>query len=85
MCVSRKKITMKFVFGKDINIEVFYIFAISPERMGDDVDFFPVNKLENFLQVNSITLGVQSQACPRYPKQVYKILALSQGKCEECS
>ena len=36
--------------------------------MGDEVDFLPTDKLECFLQVDSITLGVGSQACPKYPK-----------------
>ena len=34
--------------------------------MRDEVDFLPADKLENFLQIDSITLGVHSQACPRY-------------------
>ena len=36
--------------------------------MGNEVDFLPVDKHEGFLQVNSISLGVRSQACPKYPK-----------------
>ena len=37
----------------------------------------------SFLQVDSITLGVFSQACPKYPKQqVYNIFAISQRECE---
>ena len=50
-------------------IRSLYIFAISPERLGDEVDFLLVDKRKSFLQVNSITLGVHSQACPKYPKQ----------------
>ena len=37
--------------------------------MGDEVDFMSANKHESFPQVDSITLGVESQACPEYPKQ----------------
>ena len=36
--------------------------------MGDEVDFLHVDKHESFLQVNTITLGVCSQACSKYPK-----------------
>ena len=39
------------------------------------------DKDESFVQVDSITLGVHSQACPKYPKQqVYRIFATSQAK-----
>ena len=38
---------------------------------------------KSFLQVDSITLGLHSQACPKYPKQqVYNIFKISQGKSE---
>ena len=54
--------------------------------MEDEVDFLPADpadKHKSFLQVDSITLGVLSQACPKYPKQqVYNIFVISQGKCE---
>ena len=51
--------------------------------MGDEVDFLAADKNESFLQVDSITLGLRSQACPKYPKyQVSNILAISQGKPE---
>ena len=36
---------------------------------GGEVDFLPANKHESFLQVDSITLGLLSQAFPKYPKQ----------------
>ena len=36
--------------------------------MGDEVDFLPGDKVKSFLQVNSITLVLRSQACPKYPK-----------------
>ena len=42
--------------------------------MANEIDFFPADKQESFLQGDSITLGVCSQACPKYPKQhVYKM------------
>ena len=51
--------------------------------MGNEVDFLPADKYESFLQVDSITLGVCSQACPKYLKQqVYNIFAISQEKRE---
>ena len=36
--------------------------------MNDEVDFLPADKHESFVQVDSITLGVRSQACSNYPK-----------------
>ena len=42
-----------------------YIFA----KAWDEVDFLLANKHESFLQVDSITLGLRSQACPKCPKQ----------------
>ena len=52
--------------------------------MGDEVDFLHADKRKKVLQVDSITLGKNSQACPEYPKQqVYNIFAISQGKREE--
>ena len=45
--------------------------------MIDEVDFVPANKHESLLQVDSINLGVLSEACP---KQVYNIFAISQQK-----
>ena len=41
---------------------------IFQKNLGDEVDFLPADKHERFLQVDSITLGVHSQACPKYPK-----------------
>ena len=50
-----------------------HIIAISPEKYGEggggEVEFLHANKNESILQVGSITLGLLSQACPRYPKQ----------------
>ena len=49
--------------------------------MGDEVPFLPTDKYKSFLQVDSIPLGVQSQACPKYPKyQFCNIFPVSQGK-----
>ena len=46
--------------------------------------FLPADKHKNVLQGDSITLGVDSQACPKYPKQqVYNIFGISQEKREE--
>ena len=63
----------------------FEYLAISTEnhRGVCEVDFLPADKNNNFLQVDSITLGVHSQGCPKYPKkQVYNFFAISQGKHE---
>ena len=40
--------------------------------MGDEVDSLLADKLKSFLQVDSVSLGVRSQACPKYPKQQVK-------------
>ena len=51
--------------------------------MGDEVDFLPADIHERFLQGDSITFSVHSQACPKYLKQqVYNIFAISQGICQ---
>ena len=51
--------------------------------MGDEVDFLPANKHGSFLQDDSFTFDVHSQAWPKYPvQQVCNILAISQGKHE---
>ena len=50
------------------------------ENKGDEVDIFPSDKLEIFLQVDCITLGVHSQQCPKYRNENF---AISQGKREE--
>ena len=53
------------------------------KNMGDEDTFLPSDKHKRFLQVHSITLGVQSQAYPKYPKlQVCNIFPMSLGKCE---
>ena len=60
-----------------------HIFAISPLKHGDEVEFLPADKHKSFLQDGSMTLGVISQTGPKYQKQsVYNIFAISQGKHE---
>ena len=51
-----------YLFGK---ILVLYLWAKMlttnlQKSMGDEVDFVPADKHENFLQIDSITLGVHS-------------------------
>ena len=48
--------------------QVYNIFAISQGNMKDEVDFFPADKRQRFLQSNTIILDVCGQACPNYPK-----------------
>ena len=51
------------------------------KNMGYEIDFLPADKHKNFLQIDSITLGVHDQACPNHLKQqIYNIFAISQGK-----
>ena len=64
-------------------ISNLHIFAISPEKHGGEVDFLPENKHEHFLQVDSISLDLRSQACPKYSKQAYDIFPISHEKHEE--
>ena len=53
------------------------------EHVADEVGFLPGDKQESVLQVDSITLGVHRQACPKYLKsQVCHIFAISQGTRE---
>ena len=49
-------------------IKSLHLFAIYPEKHGGggrgcEVDFLPANEPESFRQVDSITLGLRSQAC----------------------
>ena len=41
--------------------------------MGDEVDFLPEDKCKRFLQGDSITLGVDSQACPNTQNNKFAI------------
>ena len=51
--------------------------------MGVKLIFLPTDKRKSFVQVDSITFGLRSQACPKYPiQQLYNIFAISQGKRE---
>ena len=36
--------------------------------MGYEIDFFPADKCKNFLQIDSITLGVHGPGMPKAPK-----------------
>ena len=57
------------------NKKFAYLCNISRKAWeGGGWGFLPANKHEHFLQVDGITLGLRSQACPKYPKQqVYNI------------
>ena len=58
-------------------------FQYVQKSMRDEVDFVPADNHERFLQGDSITLGVHSQACSKYPKQqICNIFPISQGKHE---
>ena len=51
--------------------------------MGDEVDFLPADKHKSFLQDDSITLGLNSQTCPKYQEQqVCNIFTISHIKRE---
>ena len=48
------------------------------KSMEDEFDVLPADKHKCFLLIDSITLGVCSQACPKYLEQkVYNIFAYS--------
>ena len=56
------------------------------KSMGDEVDFLPADKHESFLEYDSVSLSVGSQACPKYPKQqICNIFATSHRKREGLS
>ena len=46
------------------------------------VDYMPANIHESSLQVDNISFGLCSYACPKYPKQVYSIFVVSQENRE---
>ena len=50
-------------------LEVYISLQYLQKCMGDEVDFLPADNHKHFLQDDSITLGVRSQACLNYPKQ----------------
>ena len=39
-----------------------------PRKTVDEVDFLPAHKHKRVLQVDSITLGLRTQVCPKYSK-----------------
>ena len=53
---------------KEPKIRSLHIFAISPEKCRVWSWFLPADKHKSFLQVDTITLVVHSQACPEYQK-----------------
>ena len=60
-----------------------HIFAVSQEKHGLWNWFLPADKHKNFLQIDSITLGVHGQGCQKHPKQQpFNIFVISQGKCK---
>ena len=65
-------------------IRSLHILGISPERHRDELDFLPADKDKSFLQNDIITLGVQSQDCPKYPNNKFtmSLQYLRQEKCE---
>ena len=40
----------------------------SPKNVGNEINFLATNKYQNFLQIDSITLGVRSLPYPMYPQ-----------------
>ena len=42
--------------------------CISPKNVGNEFDFLPTNKYQNFLQIDNITLRVQSLPFKKHPK-----------------
>ena len=43
------------------------------QKTCNEVSFLPAGQHKSFLQVDSITLGVQSQAYPKYPNNTFAI------------
>ena len=52
--------------------QVCILLQYLQKNMGDEADYLPAYKCESFLQVDNITLGVHSQAYPKF--------AIPQGK-----
>ena len=44
----------------------WHILQYLQKSMRSEVEFLPAYKHKNFLQVDSITLGVHSKVCPKY-------------------
>ena len=52
------------------------------KSLWNEVDFLPADKRVSFLQDDSFSLGVHSQACSKYSKQqVYNVFAISLLQC----
>ena len=68
---------------KQVCISLLYL----QKNMSYEIDFLPADKHKIFLQIDSITLGVHDQACPKHPikQQLYDIFAISWWKREGCS
>ena len=67
------------------NKKFTYLCNISRKALGvrGEVDFLPGHQHESFVQSDSVTLGLHSQACPKYLKQqVYNMFVIFQGKRE---
>ena len=45
-----------------------HILQYLQKSMGFEIDFLPADKHKNFLQIDSITLGVHGQAWPKHAK-----------------
>ena len=50
------------------NKKYAYLCIISRKMWGDEIDYLLADKQEDFLQVDSIALGVCSQDSPKYQK-----------------
>ena len=51
------------------------------KSMDDEDDFLPADKHKSFLQGDSISYGVRTQACSKYPKQkAYNIFAINMSR-----
>ena len=60
-----------------------HIVAYLQKSMGDKVDFLPADKHKSFLQVDGITVGVHSQACPKSQNNKFtKVFVIFKGKRE---
>ena len=56
------------MFYFEIENDVLQPLQYLQKNVGYEVDFLPTDKHKRFLQVDNITLGLGSQACPKYPK-----------------
>ena len=59
----------------------FFKMLYLKKEVGDEVYFWHEHR--SFLEDDSITFGVRSQSCPKFPKQpIYNNFAISQRKRE---